>query len=41
MHAAGNVNSEHIDAHFEDDILKIKLPKTDMQLKSSKEISIN
>ncbi|AEV98621.1 heat-shock protein Hsp20 [Niastella koreensis] len=36
-----NIDSGHIDAHFEDGILKIKLPKTDMQLKSSKEISIN
>lgn len=36
-----NVDNEHIDAHFEDGILKIKLPKTNTQKKSSKEISIN
>lgn len=41
FHLPENVNSEHIDAHFEDGILKIKLPKTDTQMKSSKEISIN
>lgn len=41
FHLPDNVNSEHIDAHFEDGILKIKLPKTDTQMKSSKEIPIN
>lgn len=41
FHLPDNAKNDSIDAHFEDGVLKIKIPKSQTQVKASKEVPIN
>jgi HSP20 family protein len=41
FHLPDNAKHDSIDAHFEDGVLKIKIPKSQSQVKVSKEVPIN
>jgi len=41
FHLPDNVKDDSIHAHFEDGVLEIKLPKSQTQVKASKEVPIN
>jgi HSP20 family protein len=41
FHLPDNAKDDSIDAHFEDGVLKIKIPKSQTQVKASKEVPIN
>jgi HSP20 family protein len=41
FHLPDNAKDDNIDAHYEDGVLTIKIPKTEMQVKATKEVPVN